>query len=306
MGKVYSVDEKTLTDVIDIPRRVLNIGDEQKFPPSEFPDMIENALGYTEWRGRESGYTDGFESGYDSGYSEGTHNGIEVGRQEQRSECWNSIQHNGARVRYEYAFYRMGGRAFYPVYDIKPTSSMISFMQYFNNTGEGAIDVAERLEQCGVVLDTSSATSLYMAFYWTSGIKRLPRISLEGVTDASGYYSTFSNCTALETIDEIVFPESGEHPALTHTFASASALKNIKISGVIGKSIGLGGCPLVKASLESVMTHLSTTATGQTLTVSKVAVNKAFETSEGANDGSTSAEWLALRDARTNWTISFI
>ena len=305
MGKVYSVDEKTLTDVIDIPRRVLNIGDEQKFPPSQFPDMIENALSYKEWQGRESGYTDGFESGYDSGRSEGTYNGIEIGRQEQHSEFWDSFQNNGARTRYDYAFYRFGGNAFRPKYDIRPTGSMIAFMEYFNPYEE-AVDVADRFEQGGVVLDTSSATSLYMAFYWTSGIKRLPRISLEGVTDASGYYSTFSTCTSLETIDEIVFPESGDHPALTYTFASASALKNIKISGVIGKSIALGGCPLTKASLESVMTHLSTTASGQTITLNSSAVNKAFETSEGAHDGRTSAEWLALRDARTNWTISFI
>ena len=52
------------------------------------------------------------------------------------------------------------------------------------------------------------------------------------------------------------------------------------------------------------MTKLTDTASGKTITFSKTAVNKAFETSAGANDGSTSAEWLALVGTKPNWTIS--
>ena len=52
------------------------------------------------------------------------------------------------------------------------------------------------------------------------------------------------------------------------------------------------------------MNILSDTASGKTLTLSLTAVNNAFETSAGAKDGSTSAEWTALVDAKTNWTIT--
>ena len=51
------------------------------------------------------------------------------------------------------------------------------------------------------------------------------------------------------------------------------------------------------------MAALSTTTTGLTVTFSKTAVDKAFETAEGANDGSTSPEWLALVATRPNWGI---
>jgi hypothetical protein len=54
----------------------------------------------------------------------------------------------------------------------------------------------------------------------------------------------------------------------------------------------------------SIFNALSTATTGLTVTFSRTAVNKAFETSEGANDGTTSAEWLALVAAHNNWTIS--
>jgi hypothetical protein len=36
------------------------------------------------------------------------------------------------------------------------------------------------------------------------------------------------------------------------------------------------------------------------------AVNKAFETSEGANDGKTSTEWETLIGTKTNWTIAYV
>ena len=54
------------------------------------------------------------------------------------------------------------------------------------------------------------------------------------------------------------------------------------------------------------MTVISDNVTGQAVSVKKDAVNIAFETSAGAGDGSTSAEWLALVATKTNWTISLV
>jgi hypothetical protein len=58
--------------------------------------------------------------------------------------------------------------------------------------------------------------------------------------------------------------------------------------------------------LTNIVNALSTTTTGLFVTLRKDAVNKAFETSEGAMDGSTSDEWLALAATKANWTISLI
>jgi hypothetical protein len=59
-----------------------------------------------------------------------------------------------------------------------------------------------------------------------------------------------------------------------------------------------------KETIVSMINTLSQNATGMVATVGKKAVDKAFETSEGANDGSENAEWLTLTATKTNWTIS--
>lgn len=63
---------------------------------------------------------------------------------------------------------------------------------------------------------------------------------------------------------------------------------------------------LSKPSITSIINCLSTTTSGLTVTLSKTAVNNAFETSEGVADGSTSQEWLNLVATKTNWTISLV
>ncbi len=86
----------------------------------------------------------------------------------------------------------------------------------------------------------------------------------------------------------------------------ARALEDIEfVPNTIGISLDFYWCyNLSKASLTSAVNGLSSTAEGLTVSFSTTAVNKAFETSEGANDGSTSAEWTALANTKTNWTIA--
>ena len=58
------------------------------------------------------------------------------------------------------------------------------------------------------------------------------------------------------------------------------------------------------AAVINIFSVLSTDSTGKTLSLSLGAVDTAFETAEGLGDGSTSAEWLALRATKENWTIT--
>ena len=89
-------------------------------------------------------------------------------------------------------------------------------------------------------------------------------------------------------------------------FTGATALKNITVEGPIAYSISFKDCPLSKESILSVFNALSDTITGMTLTLKLLAVNTAFETSEGAADGSTSEEWNTLIATKSNWTISLV
>ena len=116
----------------------------------------------------------------------------------------------------------------------------------------------------------------------------------------------FSNPTLHTVLGEIDFSECVN---VNSTFSSASTLINIRFkAGTLSRSIDtLSGCRVLsKESLTSIVRGLSDTASGQTLTVSRTAVNKAFETSEGANDGSESTEWTALVGEKSNWTISLV
>ena len=105
----------------------------------------------------------------------------------------------------------------------------------------------------------------------------------------------------LETIVEL---KVSENNTFTSAFALLYALKNIKITGTIANTLSFKWSPLTKASILSIYDALSTNATGQTVTFKQSAVNAAFETSAGAKDGSTSAEWAALKATKPNWTIA--
>jgi hypothetical protein len=126
-----------------------------------------------------------------------------------------------------------------------------------------------------------------------------------GVPAQASYAGWWQTCLALKTIEIVRVNENTT--SFSATFLNCHVLENVKFEGFIPKSISFASSKkLSKASITNVIEHLSPTATGQTATFAKYAVNKAFETSEGANDGSTSAEWNALIAPKSNWTISLV
>ena len=84
------------------------------------------------------------------------------------------------------------------------------------------------------------------------------------------------------------------------------------ISFVEGSVIGKNGfdvqysTSLTRQSIENIIAALSTTTSGLTVTISKAAVNTAFETATDAADGASSQAWNDLIATRANWTISLI
>ena len=111
--------------------------------------------------------------------------------------------------------------------------------------------------------------------------------------------------SALVTIDKMI---TSENTSFTNMFGNDAALVNVTWEGVIAKS-GLSfskSTKLSKASIISIITALSLATTGLAITLSLASVNKAFETSEGANDGSESTQWRFLSQSKSNWTISLV
>ena len=119
---------------------------------------------------------------------------------------------------------------------------------------------------------------------------------------------TFTVSDASASIQDNITIKVSAKCVFENTFAYNTHLKELRFmeGSVIGKS-GLNlqrSTLLSKASHISVINTLSTTTSGLSVIFSLTAVNKAFETSEGANNGSTSAEWLNLIATKNNWTIN--
>jgi hypothetical protein len=215
-------------------------------------------------------YDAGYQSGYDVGYEDGEADGYRNGNEEAYNEFWDVFQNNGGTANYyvAFAYNKFTDANYNPKYPIKCSNGTTPGQQMFYGS--------------------RNITDTKVAIY----------------ANNNNINGAFSNCTSLKTIRLLSVHATTEFPS---TFVECTALENIVIEGTIGKDIAFNySKKLTHDSIVSIMTALSTTTSAYTVRFAKSAVNKAFETSEGANDGSTSAEWLALANTRTNWTISLV
>lgn len=251
--------------------------------------------------GYERGYEAGSEAGYTEGYTAGEVVGIAAGRQEEYDAFWDAFQQNGERINYCFAFSQPGAwteDTYKPKYDIRPSGSGDRiFSMYMNSLltdiyAGGTIDV-----------DFSGVTGSCGQVFYGSKIRYLKTVDFSNVPSLT---NVFNYCSDLVTIEKLVLNEAGTQTFTNTVFGYMTALENITIEGKIGRNnVDFKRSPkLTKASITSIIHALSTTTSGLTVTLSLTAVNNAFETSKGAADGSTSAEWTALAATRSNWTIS--
>ena len=225
---------------------------------------------------------------------------FDAGKKAEYDRFWDSYQQNGKKKTYQGAFAGHGwnNENLKPKYNLNNGITNAAFM-FYSSAFVG--DLAQHLEDLGITLDTSKATN--MASFANSAQK----VTRFGVIDATGANTAnsgniFSFCMALEKIDKWVVSEATNIGTLT----SCSKLTSLAIEGTIGQTGSFKDSPLDKESITSVVTHLSDTATKKSMTFKKTAVDTAFETSDGANDGSTSDEWQALIGTKPNWTVVLV
>lgn len=153
-------------------------------------------------------------------------------------------------------------------------------------------------------INATDHASLIFAYSSITDTKVPVRIT-GGTTKNRGqaFYSAINLVTVRKFIVDEITPMNAQ-------FTDCAKLQNLTIEGTIGKNANFQWCPLTRASIESVINALSTTTTGLTCTFKKTAVDAAFETSDGANDGSTSLEWTSMVDKenpdaiRPNWSFA--
>ena len=93
--------------------------------------------------------------------------------------------------------------------------------------------------------------------------------------------------------------------SLGNVFRLCYALREVRCKGTIQASIELfHSRDISKESVLNIFSCLSDDSVNLLAKFSRTAIDKLFETSEGAKDGSSSAEWLALVATKPNWNIA--
>lgn len=224
---------------------------------------------------------DVYQAGLDAG---GYTDGYEAGRKFEHDRFWDVFQQYGNRTNYawqntassghlHYLYWSMDN--FYPKYDIKPTEMYGMFyywaVGYHPNVTDW--DLAKRLKDCGVVLDTSALTALTGIFDRTS-FSHLPFVDFTNAT-ACGTTGPFEYCEQLVTIDGIRMAET---TPINRYFVRCGELVNVTFEGVIGQN-GLNVSWSTKLSHDSLMSIINClkdySGTGTTKTVTLGATNLA-------------------------------
>jgi hypothetical protein len=200
-------------------------------------------------------------------------------------DFWDAYQQNGERTDYRGAFAGNGwdDNTFAPKYSMKPKKAGNMFAWSF------ITDLPAALEKAGVTLDFSELTGSADAIFATSTMRHIGVVDLSNCTTLS---YAFMSCSSLETIDKLILSDKISYVT---AFDWCSALKNITIEGVIGKSIGFPqSSQLTSESVDSIINALKdlTGATAQTLTL------------HATVGGALTAEQKAAITAK-NWTLVY-
>lgn len=215
-------------------------------------------------------------------------------------EFWDDYQAYGNRTICDsmFAGNSWTSNTFKPKYTIKPERAQHMFL-FTGITG----DLVELCEKQGITLDFSNCTLFNNLMVNAMGITRIGVIDARKRTDDG---MMFYRMDALVTFEKFIVSETT--PFNYNSFYSVENLENLTVEGVIAQNNFnvQWSTKLSKSSIKSIINCLSTTTSGLTVTLSRIAIDNAFETSSGLADGSTGTEWLNLVATKPNWTISLV
>lgn len=224
------------------------------------------------------------------------------GRQSEYDAFWDAYQPTTALFPYQFTSKAWNDGNFFPKKDMVGNGNI--FGAFY---GLSVTDLVKRLNDCSVKIDTSNATNMGALFQYSDAIT-IPKISCKSATNIG---SAFHSCYVLKTIECL---EVHENLTYNATFGYCNNLENITFEGGIGQDLDIQWCTkLTRASIESIVNHLSDAAIGKTLTLSEAAVDTAFSGGISAPDPSTTTEngsatvdWFNLYMSKYNWTITLV
>ena len=271
-----------------------------------------HTAGYEEGyaQGEDKGYLTGYDSGssvgYNRGYADGEQIGLADGKQAEYDAFWNSYQDNGKRLCgiYLFAGYGWNSENYKPKW--KPKILAEKYPNYSTSMFE-RFDNIQKKSPLGINegdIDFSEATVLEGTFRNANVAKVEMDCVPPNLTKMTGTFQM--NGISTHTLTILKLGVNAKTSFDTECFR-CGALSDISFieGSVIGKAISFYHCAkLTKQSINNVFRVLSLDVTGKTLTLSGVAVDKAFEESSGNNDGASTQEWATLIATKPNWTIS--
>lgn len=172
------------------------------------------------------------------------------GRSDEWSDFWDALQNKGATTRYDAAFGIVWKSSmFYPRYDLKPVNANGMFQSFGYNDSK-TMDLAERLEECGVVLDTSNVTNANNIFAYAA-ISRVGTLDLRKV---GTFISSFQS-SSVKTVEKFITKDDGSQ-TVGAFFSSGTYITHIRIEGKLGRNISFQSCKLDVPSMKDVIAHL--------------------------------------------------
>lgn len=253
----------------------------EKYAPNDMAVAIQRIVNYQHYVGTDEGYS----SGRSEGYADG--------KQAEYDRFWDAFQQNGNRTNYRYAFaIQWDDTTCKPKYKIAlPSTGRIErmFWQFAVNTSTAG-NRSDMTEICKM-LDFSQLTNADYCFY--SATAKNITVDFSSVTSMK---YTFASNDGGGGMDNISLKVTDACTSFSNAFGYSTWLQNLNFmeGSAIAASIDLHWSPLTKASIESVVSALSDTATGQTASFKKTAVEAAF----------TLDQWNALVASKSNWSFT--
>lgn len=229
-------------------------------------------------------------------------NNIETGSlKDSYDAMWLEILER--KTSFQYAFYQWQMEYMRPPKKIVPTNQS-SGNHTFRDNDKLKIIEKDYFDFSQKAEGTASNNSYYYTFCSCAQLEIIEDIGIGAGDPLWALVYTFSVCSKLHTIEKITVAETTTYSG---TFNNCWKLANITFEGIIGQSgLDFGWSPLTKTSIENIINHLSTTASGKSITFNKDSINTAFGIN--VDDISTypeGSEFYELRHSKDNWTFNY-
>ena len=222
--------------------------------------------------------------------------GKNLGKAEENRAWWDCLTVKGTRTHFSSSFRSadfnlIGG--FNPPYTLKPRETADNMFRLA--TGLTKITKSQ--------LDTSRNEAGISTFE-ASDLQEIEEFSTVGFVSKDIKWH-FYGCSQLHTIGKFILKADGTQ-VFTKNFTNDPNLQNITFEGKFGSGENFSSCPMLTAkSIESIVTALLDTASGQTMTFN-VAAKTTYYSAHSSEYANADEAWNALCATKSNWTISLV